>query len=60
MPARKKLSSHSEYKELLKDRVDTSLGFIHAHFIITNEDSEDERTVGGVKVSLRARISDGT
>lgn len=59
MPARKKLSSHSEYKELLKDGADTSLGFIHAHFITTNEDSEDERTVGEVKVGLWARVSAG-
>lgn len=44
MPSRKKLSSHSEYKEQLKDIIDTLLGFNHEHFITTNESSQDERS----------------
>lgn len=39
MPARKKPSSHSKYKEKLKDVVDTSLGFNWAHFFTSNDDS---------------------
>lgn len=34
MPARKKFSNLSNYKEKLKDVVDTSLGFNCAHFIM--------------------------
>lgn len=52
MPARKKPSSHSKYKEKLKDVVDISLGFNYAHFITIKDDSSRWKKLRGSESKL--------
>lgn len=52
IPARKKLSSHSKYKEKRKDVSDTSLGFNCAHFITVNDNSSRWKELSGSESKL--------